>query len=290
MNKNVTMRNVLAGLVLASSGLFTAGASAGHLVAWDFATDGGFVTANSTCTNGPTQASCSLTHYQGLTPSSIPGTATIMTWGTGTTMMGGNGEQSALQGIFGATGEGPYNAQDFGGTDPIIIDEFQQIVTNAGWTNTGVGVHYNNVILSSGGSMDTATLRTSFQLLAPLATPAFQTDINFDFNETANAQPCAFANPHGTICDDIFLLSSTLAPIPFSFMGQDYVASFRVIGGPGAIVQGGDTIFTAEMAPGTALFFIQGRIDTVPVPGVLALMGMGLVMIGWRARRRRTLV
>lgn len=290
MNTKITIRNALAGLVLASSGLFTAGASAAVVTAWDFRTDGGFVTAASTCSNGPGQAACNLTHSQGITPSSIGGTATIMTWGTGTSLDNGNGQQSALQGIFGETGEGPYNAQNFGGTDPIIIDQFEQIVTNGGWTNTGVGVHYNNVITLAGGAMNSAILRTSFELTSPLATGTFQTDIDFDFNETENANGCPAGNPHGTMCDDVFELGSTLAPIAFPYMGENYVVQFRIIGGPGAIVEDGNIIFTAEESPGTAVFYIQARIDAVPVPGVLGLMGLGLVMIGWRTRRRRLVV
>jgi hypothetical protein len=63
-----------------------------------------------------------------------------------------------------------------------------------------------------------------------------------------------------------------------------YKLSFRYFAGPGAILIG-DDIFTAEVAPGTSVLFTQARIDTIPVPGVLALMGMGLMVMGWRVRK-----
>ena len=72
----------------------------------------------------------------------------------------------------------------------------------------------------------------------------------------------------------------------FNVLGQLYKLSFRFADGPGAIVQG-NTIYTAELNPGTSVIFVQARIDTIPLPGVLALMGMGLVMIGWQVRGRR---
>lgn len=287
MNTMMKTRNVFAGLVLASSGLLATSASADPIAAWDWQSDGGFEVGGSTCDNGG-EAACDLQYDNSapdaVTPSGIGGTASIMSWGTGVD----GGEQSGLQGVFGASGSGPYDAQALG-SGSVIIPEFEQIVTNGGWTNTGAAVHYNNVITVEGGNMETSSLATTFQLLTPGAGPVNSTTLDITFDETLNSGSCPGGNPHGTVCDDIFTLTGALSPITFEIDGQLYEASFRLADGPGAIVEG-DTIYTAELSPGTAVMYVQGRIDTIPLPGVLALMGMGLMMIGWQVRGRRKLV
>lgn len=291
MNRIMKTRNVLAGVLLASGGLFATGASAAPIAAWDWQTDGGFVDGASTCDNGAAPGACDLQYdnASGNTPSGIAGTSSVITWGEGTSLDGGNGQQSGLQGIFGSSSSTGFNAALLG-SDEVPIPEFEQIVTNNGWYNTGAAVHYNNVITSEGGAMASSILRTSFQLTAPVAGDVNETDMDIAFNETLNVSPCEFPNPQGTVCDDIFTLSATLDPIVFTVGGQQYVASFQFAPGDGAQVIG-DTIYTSETAPGTSTVFVQARIDTIPVPGVLALMGMGLMMIGWQVRgRRRKLV
>ena len=296
MKTMLTTKKVFAGLALVSSAFFATNASAVVIGAWDWTSDGGFVDAAAgpgaaTCNNGPLQTDCSIgfDNASGVTPSGIAGTSSIITWGTPSTISG-NGNQSGLQGVFGASGAGPYDAQALGSA-AVPIAAFQQIITNGGWTNTGAAVHYNNVINIPGGAMATTTLATTFQLLTPGPGPVVGTALAIDFDETSNLNvACPGGNPHGTVCDDIFDLTGALDPIVFSVFGQQYKISFRFADGPGAIVQG-NTIFTAELSPGTAVVYVQARIDTIPLPGVLALMGMGLVMVGWQVRgRRRKLV
>jgi hypothetical protein len=285
---NMNTKKVLAGLVLATSGFFAAGASAAEIAAWDWVTDGGFNIGGSTCSNGG-EAACALGYdnASGVTPSGIAGTASVMTWGTPSSSAAANGEQSGLQGVFGASGSGGYNAQLLG-SDPVAIPMFEQIITNGGWTNTGAAIHYNNIITPAGGHMSTSMLETTFQLLTPGAGPVNEANIGIVFSETNNNSPCPGGNPHGTICDDIFSISSALPPITFVFDGITYKASFRFFDGPGSIVDG-NTIYTAENSPGTAVMYVQGRIDTIPLPGILFLMGMGLMMLGWRVGGRRKL-
>jgi len=282
-------KKVLAGLILASSGFFTAGASAALITAWDWTSDGGFVQGSSTCSNCA-EAACNLQYNNaGVTPSEIPGTSSVMSWGTPSTATGSNGNQSALQGVFGNSSLGALNAQLLG-SDPIPIPAFAQIITNGGWTNTGAAIHYNNIITTAGGHMDTSTLTTTFQLLTPAAGPVNQTDINIGFLESVNTAPCPAPNPHGTVCDDVFSVTALPPPIAFTFDGINYTLEFRFANGPGAMVVG-NTIYTAEEAPGTAVMFVQAQILAeavpVPVPGVLALMGMGLMLLGWRVRGRK---
>jgi len=279
-------KKVLAGLILASSGFLAASTYAAVIPAWDWATDGGFVIGGGTCSNGG-EAACNLTYdnVSGETPSTIVGTASVMTWGTGSTAGAGTGTQSGLQGVFGSSSAGPYDAQLLN-SDPVIIPAFGQIITNAGWTNTGAAIHYNNIITPAGGYMTSSTLSTTFQLLTPVAGPINLANIDIGFNETSNTSPCAFDSPHGTICDDIFTITALPPPITFWYDGHLYRVAFQFADGPGAIVDG-NTIYTAENAPGTAVMFVQARIDMIPVPGVLALMGTGLILLGWRTRGRK---
>lgn len=288
MRKIMSTKKLLAGIVLVTGGFMSVGASAAVIPAWDWRTDGGFVIGGSTCSNGA-EANCNLMYdnVSGETPSTVPDTASVMTWGTPSTAAGSTGEQSGLQGVFGQSGEGPYDAQLLG-SDPVPIPAFQQIITNGGWTNTGAAIHYNNIITTAGGFMDTSVLRTTFQLLTPGPGPIELAEIDIGFNETVNQVVCPGLNPHGTVCDDIFTLSATLVPIAFNFGGVAYNASFRFFEGPGSLVDG-NTVYTAEDSPGTAVMYVQARIDaleSVPLPGILALMGLGLMMLGWRVRER----
>lgn len=294
MNTMMKTKNVFAGLVLASSGLFASGASAAWIGAWDWQSDGGFVTSTATCQDGsvaPGTCNLNFDNVSGETSSTIAGTASIMTWGTGTGLDGGNGEQSGLQGIFGGSlpaANGPFDGQLLG-SGSVPIPEFEQIVTNDGWTNTGAAVHYNNVITQAGGNMETSTLSTTFQLLTPAPGVPVPTTLDILFDETPNSGSCPAGNPLGTTCDDLFSLTGMLDPITFTVGTQIYKASFRLVGGANTFIDG-NTIYTAETSPGTSVLFVQGRIDSIPLPGVLALMGMGLVMVGWQVRGRRKLV
>lgn len=277
-------KRVLASLVLVSSGFLAANTFAAVIPAWDWATDGGFIIGGSTCNNGD-EAACNINYdnVNGETPSTIADTASVMSWGTGSTS--GTGDQSGLQGVFGASGAGPYDAQLLG-SGSVDIPMFSEIITNAGWTNTGAAVHYNNIITPAGGYMTSSTLSTTFQLLTPGAGPVNLANLDIGFLETPNISPCATTNPHGSVCDDIFTISALLPSIVFTFEGVTYKVSFQFANGPGSIVDG-NTIWTAENSPGTAVMFTQARIDTIPVPGVLALMGMGLLMLGWRTHDRK---
>lgn len=297
MNTKLKTKNILAGVLLASGGLFATGASAAPIPAWDWVSSGGFINgpdgspSAATCSNGG-QSDCDLGFSEGVTPTTDPSTSSIITWGEGTSLDNGNGQQSGLQAVFGSSAGGPFDATLLG-SDPLSIggdedgnDAFEQIITNGGWFNTGAAVHYNNVITQAGGDLTYTVLSTDFQLTGPVGLPPVSTTLDIMFNETENEAGCLDGNPHGTVCDDIFTLTGSLDPISFYVGSQLYKASFQFANGPGAIVDG-NTIYTAENSPGTAVVFVQGRIDTIPVPGVLALMGMGLMMVGWRVRRRK---
>jgi hypothetical protein len=280
----INMKKVLAGLILAGGGFLTTGASAAVIGAWDWVSDGGFIEGASTCNIGDfSEAACSIGYDNaGTTPSGIAGTSSTMTWGTPSGSTASNGEQSGLQGIFGASGSGPYDAQALGSA-AVPIPAFEQIITNGGWTNTGAAVHYNNIITTAGGFMNSSVLTTTFELLTPFPLGANTTNLSIQFNETPNSGGCPDGNPHATVCDDVFSVLALLPSFNFFIDGVQYKVSFQFANGPGSIVSG-NTIWTAESSPGTAVIFVQARIDTIPLPGVLVLMGLGLMMLGWQVR------
>lgn len=277
-------KNILAGLVLASSGFVSMAASAAVISEWDWVSDGGFVIGAGTCNNSAAGACLAYTNDGAVTPSGIDGTASVMTWGIPTVNAT---HPSGLQAVFGSSADGsaPIDVTLLG-SKPTTIPAFEKIQTNGDWTTTGAAIHYNNEITTAGGHMNYSELVTSFQLL-PGGAILGPEPIYITFDETYNESRvanCPEPNPHQTRCDDVF----TVTPLPESttfYVGsQLYKLSFRYLAGPGAIMDG-DTIYTAEKYPGTAILFTQARISTIPVPGVLALLGMGLLMLGWRVRK-----
>jgi hypothetical protein len=109
------------------------------------------------------------------------------------------------------------------------------------------------------------------------------------FSETPNASPCPGLNPLGSVCDDTFVISNLegfLDTFLFSALGERWSISFRILAqaADGSFFNGTDTVFTAESF--TSDLFIQARIDQVPEPGTIALLGIGLLGLPLvRARR-----
>ena len=113
--------------------------------------------------------------------------------------------------------------------------------------------------------------------------------INIKFTETLNSAPCAFATPAGTICDDFFDFNAIgLAPVAFSASGLNYLMIFGLEAGSGAFVVG-NRVYTAESA--TSDLFVTAQIIRVdvPEPMTLALLGLGLLGIGFTTRQRKML-
>jgi len=166
--------------------------------------------------------------------------------------------------------------------------------------------HHNNVITDS-NSPWSAYLQGGFSITGAVGgNPAGFSQKNIGsksqvrLKETTNESDvadCNAPNPYGSKCDDFFTFSGLSAPELFytdgDGLGYFVIFDFVVLTPPedlanGAIVptETGVLIYTAEKAE--TVIGTTARVFTrqVPVPGVLALLGLGLVAAGIARRKR----
>ncbi len=177
------------------------------------------------------------------------------------------------------------------------------VFTNLAPVATNTITHTNNSIDGSFATLLSADLHNTLTLtpFAPAAGPTIPSQIDFliHFKETPNSAPCGFVS--STTCDDIFVIDSGALNNKFTYDGNQYFVSITTTTGaltplsPAAcsvagVAAGCLGFITRENAatPVTFQFQITAQPVTIPEPGELALLAIGLLGL-YFARNRKSL-
>jgi len=118
--------------------------------------------------------------------------------------------------------------------------------------------------------------------------------IQIGFRETFNALPCLpEGNPNGSVCDDVFAFPAVgFAPVFFNLNGHWYEIEFGLANFQNSVTDfplcnanpGSCTVWTAEGV--TSSMDVVMRIREIPEPASLLLVSLGLLGLGFGARRK----
>jgi hypothetical protein len=177
--------------------------------------------------------------------------------------------------------------------------------TNAGPEDSFSVTHYNNVVDQEFQVLDSTALTSTLTLTstAPaseagevIALPALEFVV--DFEETFNADPCGFPEQTGAACADIFVIDFQALSQQFVIGDFIYTVSIDVedlieLSEQAATIAGSSDdpafgIITPEGGENVFAFNFQIDAQPVPNPGSMALLGAGILGLGFAVRRRRS--
>lgn len=287
--KGSFVRNTLAACTLAFA---AAGAQAAIVNTWDYTISLNWKTSG--------------TEWNSSSGGSQENTSTVLSWGADGGDYHDNNKpsdqsRSALV-IDPSNTDGSVTTYVGGGQPPAAYFE-----------SSGTVTHYNNTLAGTFKTLKKAVMKATVDLTptdpAGDALPTFSYDFDINFIETSNSTPCGF--PSSTVCDDIFVIDIGSLNKQFTHAGQTYFVSIV-----GLLDQTSNPLDTldpsacakAEAAAGCVGFLtLEKKVNaanflfaisteelctggdcnpTIPEPGTLVLMGLGLV--GLRSLRRRS--
>jgi hypothetical protein len=261
-------RKLLGAVALAGAGLVSFGAQAAPIIEWEFQIVTEWVVGSATFTAGD-----------------------------------GTRVENTTELSWGETG-GNLDTDPNGNRSGLLVDNtlaIGSVFTDGPVAPTTVISHINNPIDDTFATLLTTELTTSITLTAidPNLGLAFTDTIDFlvRFTETPNSAPCGF--PVDTVCDDIFVLAFESLNNSFSFEGNTYFISLVTV--EGALLPLGNSTCAAAGAPNGCFGFttpegartdvgfgilITTRPVGIPEPGIVGLLGLGLLGLVFSRRRR----
>lgn len=165
-----------------------------------------------------------------------------------------------------------------------IVSYNGTLVADGAWVHTGEITHRNRTIAAGSWSLKSINLLSVFNIVNPFNAMAGAV-IDVNFTETPNRTNLANCPYQQTLigCDDYFTIAGLPLPINFFFDDTWYQIQFRLIPGAGFFLPSENLLVTGENTDNT--LFIQARLVDIPEPLTIAILGLGLIGVGFSTRK-----